>query len=108
MKAPSKAKTKPLSRLKNTSKGKIHHVEIHPAKNSDGSLGLITRIHRHPPQQAPGAPYQQPPEPEETIHEDPQDGMDHVGQALGVPQEPDEDDEQQQPAAAAPQRPVKA
>lgn len=98
----TKSKTKPLARLKNTSKGSIHHVEIHPAKNSDGSLGLITRIHRNrPPAQeaamAQGGPYQPQPDPEETIHEDPQDGMQHVGQALGVPQqqapEPDGDED---------------
>ena len=43
------------------------------------------------------------PEPEQTIHEDPQDAMDHAARQFGIPQEPDEDDEQGQPPAAAPQ-----
>lgn len=85
----SKSKTKPISHLKDKSRGAIHHIEIHPAKNSSGGMGFITHVHRNrpPAQEAAmqaGGPYMSPPEPEQTVHEDGQDMMDHVGGQLGV------------------------
>lgn len=94
--AKASSTKKPLARMRATDKGTIHHVEIHPAKNSDGSLGLITRIHRNRPASHDAAMaqgnYMPPPEPEETIHEDPQDGMQHAANALGVQPEAPEPD----------------
>ena len=83
---------KPLSRLKNTSKGSIHHLEIHPAKNSRGGQAFITSIHRNPPPSQPGqfTPSQPP---EETPHEDGQDMLDHVGSTFGIKPEDDGSDE---------------
>ena len=96
-----KPKLRPLSALKNKLKGPLHHVEIHPAKNSDGSQAFLSQIHRGRTPQAQaamdaGGPYTPAPPPEETQHPDGQDMMQHVGKALGVkmpPPEPDEDDQ---------------
>ncbi len=98
------AKTKPLSHLKDKSKGSIHHMEIHPALNSKGKLAFTTRIHRNRPSAAQakmdaGGNYTPEPPPEETVHEQPEDMMNHVGKTFGVkPQaeEPDEDDQDEE------------
>lgn len=89
-------KTKPLSHLRDSSKGSIHHVEIHPAKNSAGKAAFITRIHRNRPKadedaMAKGGPYIPEPKPEETVHEDGQDMLDHVANTYGIKQDADED-----------------
>ena len=90
-KAPAKAapKMKPLSRLRNGAKGKIRHVEIHPGKNSDGSQAFRTVIHReHPPemqkQMEDAGRYMPDPPPDETLHEDGQDMLDHVARACNI------------------------
>ncbi len=88
-------KMKPLSALRNKSKGAVHHVEIHPATNSRGGQAFLTKTVRHPPKghTNPGMGYAPPPEPEETVHEDGQDMMDHVGRTFGVQNDDgDEDD----------------
>ncbi|MGD0013106.1 MAG: hypothetical protein ABSD56_01585 [Bryobacteraceae bacterium] len=96
-----KKHTAPLSRLKNSAKGKIHHIEIHPAKTSGSQQGFITRIHREASPQAQakmqaGGNYMPPPEPDETIHEDGQDMIDHVKRHLGIPDEqPDQDEDEE-------------
>lgn len=85
-------KTKPLSRLRDKSKGAIHHMEIHPATNSKGGRAFLTKTIRHPPKgkTGPGMGYYGPPaDPEETVHEDGQDMVDHVGRTFGV--QPDDD-----------------
>ncbi len=95
------SKTKPLSHLADKNRGAVHHIEIHPARNSSGGMGFITRIHRNRPPAAEaamqsGGPYTPSPEPQETVHEDGGDMMDHVGKQLGVPAEgpePDADEE---------------
>ena len=95
----TKSKTKPISHLKDKSKGSVNHVEIHPARNSSGGMGFITRIHRNrpPAQEAAmqsGGPYMPPPEPTETVHEDGGDMLEHVGKHLGVqPEAADSGDE---------------
>jgi len=98
MATPTK-KLKPLSHLKKTDKGSIHHVEIHPAKNSKGGQAFRTLIQRNRPaaQQAAmdkGGPYVPSPEPEETLHEDGQDMLDHVGRTYGVKAEDDGDEDE--------------
>ena len=40
-----KTGTKSLSRLRNSAKGPIDHLEIRPTKNSRGGQGFITRVH---------------------------------------------------------------
>jgi hypothetical protein len=103
-----KTQTRPLSSMRDPSKGSVSHVVITPAKNSRGGLGLITHVHRNRPAaqeaaMAAGGPYQPHPEPEQQIHEDPQDAMDHAANVLGVPQEPDNDVDDM-PAPIAPRK----
>ena len=88
----TRPKTKPLSLLRNSAKGTIHHLEITPAKNSRGGQGFITRIHRHPPVgQKPGPlGYVPPPPPEDVPHEDGKDMLAHAGRAFGI--KPDDGD----------------
>lgn len=93
-----KSKTKPLSALRDKSKGTVSHVTIHPATNSKGGMGFITHTHRFRPeaQQAAmdaGGPYTPAPEPLETPHEDGQDMLDHVGKQLGVQPDADMDED---------------
>ena len=97
--APKKpaAKLKPLGKLKNSAKGPIHHIEIYPAKNSDGSPGVTTKVHRsHPPEvekeMAESGRFMPDPKPDETIHEDGQDMLGHVARSYGIKQEPDGDE----------------
>ncbi len=87
------AKKKPLSRLKNTSKGPIHHVEIHPAKNSRGGRAFITRIYRKPTPAAQAAadklgrylPDQTlDPSQDEHVHDDGQEMLGHVAKLHGI------------------------
>lgn len=81
-------KTRSLSRLRDKSKGALHTMQIHPAVNSKGGLGFVTRKLRHPPK-GPGMGYMLPPAPEETVHEDSGNMVDHVGRSFGV--RPDDD-----------------
>jgi hypothetical protein len=111
MTAPSKKKMKPMAKIPMakmaaTDKGSIHHIEIHPAKNSTGGMGFRTMVHRNRPAAAQkmtdAGHYVSPPEPEETVHEDPQDMLDHLAKSYGVPNDPDsgdEGDENEQEAA---------
>ena len=92
------AKKVKLSRLKNTAKGPIHHIEIRPAKNAAGKRAFVTMIHReHPPAVQAAADkngkFLPPPTPEETLHDDGNDMLDHVANSYGIQREPDEDDE---------------
>ena len=96
-----KKHTAPLSRLKNSAKGNIHRLVILPAKTSGRGQGFITQIHREASPQALAQAqakgnYAPPPEPEETIHQDGQDMIDHVKRHLGIAdEEPDEDEEEE-------------
>jgi len=96
---------KSLASLKNSAKGSIDHVSIHPAKNSQGGQGFITHIHRNRPAAAQasmekGGPYVQPPEPEETVHEDGNDMLSHVANTYGIKPENDGDADDEAPTAA--------
>lgn len=89
----TKAKAKPLSRLRDKAKGKIHHIEIHPAKNSRGGQAYITKTYRHPAGEDKPGQYRPMPEPEETPHEDGEDMIDHVRRSYGVKPEMDDEEE---------------
>lgn len=94
-----KAKTKPLSHLRDKTKGPVHHITIHPARNSSGGQGFITRVHRDHPTAMKGmqggGPFLPLPEPQETVHEDGQDMLQHVGGQLGVQPEAPETNEEE-------------
>ncbi len=103
MAKPSKSKLKPLSSMRDKKRGTLDHISIHPARNADGSQGYITRVHRNRSEEdekamrKPGAGYIPSPEPEETIHEDGVDMVDHVKRHLGIKdEEPEEGDEDQE------------
>jgi hypothetical protein len=93
-------KTKPLAGLRNTAKGEIHHMEIHPAKNSAGGQAFITRTFRKPApaeQAAADKAGRYLPDFREdgngTPHEDGQDMLDHVAKSYGIkPGAGDDDD----------------
>ena len=98
-----KMKMKSLGAMKNRMKGEVHHAEIHPAKNSNGSRAYLSTLHRDrsPAAQAAmdaGGNYTAAPPPEETQHPNYADAMNHVGKAFGEPPmpaagEPDGDEE---------------
>jgi len=108
--ATSKSRLKPLARMKDASKGSLHHIEIHPARNSKGGPAFITSVHRNRPaaQQAAmdaGGPYQEAPKPEQFAHEDQPGMVDHVDRLTGgspAADEPDGDEAQAPAAAPAP------
>jgi hypothetical protein len=91
-------KPKPLSRLKNSAKGEIHHVEIHPAKNSRGGRAFLTKTFRKPTAsaqaQADKAGKYMPESSldNETVHEDGADMLAHVGNTYGVKPPADDGD----------------
>lgn len=92
------SKTKPLAGMKNTGKGKIDHVRIYPAKNADGEQAFITHIHRHHPAAVEGTDrdakgnYLPSPEPEQTVHDDGNDMLDHVANTYGIKPDNDADE----------------
>src|ERR1051326_9190278 len=94
------ARPKPLSRLKHSGKGEIHHIEIHPAINSRGKRAFITRTFRKPSPAAQAAadkagrylPDQMMDA--ETPHEDGADMLQHVANSYGIPHPADEDEEE--------------
>jgi hypothetical protein len=91
-------KMKPLARMANSSKGPLHHIEIHPAQNSAGKQAFLTRMFRKPTPEAQAAadkmgkylPESTQDGPD-TAHEDGQDMVDHVGRMAGVQPQSDED-----------------
>lgn len=90
------AKPKSGKSMKNTAKGTIHHMEIHPAKNSSGGQAFMTTVHRNRPaavqaKMDAGGSYMPSPEPEQTLHEDGQDMIDHVHNTFGIKPEDDGD-----------------
>jgi hypothetical protein len=101
MAAKKKPAVKSAKSLKNTAKGTIHHMEITPAKNSHGGQAFISRIHRNRPADVQakmdaGGPYTPSPEPEETLHDDGQDMVDHVHNTFGIKPEDDGDGDDDQ------------
>lgn len=81
--------TKSLASLKNTAKGEVSHMTIHPATNSKGGRAFTTRVHRTRPADAEaamakGGRYIPPPEPEETVHHNTKDMLAHVGKTFGA------------------------
>lgn len=99
----AKSKMKPLSAMRNKSKGPLHHMEIHPAKTTGGGTAFTTKVFRgRTPQQtadamAPGKPYT----PEvsedkdsEVVHPDGVDMVDHVKGSFGVKDDPDDEEEE--------------
>jgi hypothetical protein len=91
-------KMKPLSHLKNTAKGEIHHMEIHPAQNSAGKLAFLTRTMRKPApamQAANDAQGRYTPEYSQdgadAVHENGNDMLAHVGNTYGIKPEDDGD-----------------
>jgi hypothetical protein len=95
-----KTKTKPLARLRNTAKGEIHHMEIHPAKNSAGGQGFITRTFRKPSASEQAAADQAgrflPDFKEDgngTPHEDGADMLGHLANSYGIKPAPDDADD---------------
>jgi hypothetical protein len=104
MATKTKAKTKGMGSLKHSGKGPVHHVEIHPAKNADGSQGFTTKVFRgRTPEQEKAMhdpkgrgqyfPEQSEDKDAETIHPDGVDMIDHVKGMMGV-QDEDPDNEQ--------------
>lgn len=87
---------KKLGGLRDKSKGPVHSMHIHPATNSKGGLGFVTTKLRHPPkgQAGPGMGFVGPPPPEEAVHEDNKDMVNHVGRTFGVPDDGDQDDDE--------------
>jgi hypothetical protein len=102
----AKNKMKSLARMKDASKGTIHHIEIHPALNAKGGPAFVTRVHRNRPaaQQAAmdkGGPYMAEPQPEEYAHEDQPGMVDHVDALTGGNPAADEPDGDEAPPQAA-------
>ena len=98
----------PLSRLKDSSRGPIHHIEIHTAKNAKGKRGFITRTFRKPTRaalaegQKTGRYVPEATPDQDTVHPDAASMMAHVGKSYGMAQaddgdgpdaEPDDDEE---------------
>jgi hypothetical protein len=103
MATKSKGKMKSLGSMRDKTKGKIHHLEIHPATTGDGGQGFTTKVFRSrtPAQEkaystgkGPYTPEVSEDEGAQRIHEDGVDMIDHVKQHLGVQdEEPDEDED---------------
>ncbi len=92
-------KTKPLASLRSKSKGEVDHVRIYPAKNSAGKLAFRTEVHRKHPAAAEEemrktGRYMPDPKPDETVHEDGEDMLDHVGRTYGIQHSPDGDEDE--------------
>jgi hypothetical protein len=99
-----KPAAKTLAVLKNSAKGPIHHIEIHPAKNGHGQQAFITKVYRNHPKPVEDAAMKQgkylpEPQPEQAVHEDGNDMLDHVAGAYGIPQDQGEPDGDEQEAA---------
>ncbi len=90
-------KLKSLSRLKDLSRGPIHRLEIHPAQRTGrGKRAFVTRTLRDrspAAQQAidQGGAYTPEPAAEESVHDDQQGMLAHVGKAFGIAPEDDGD-----------------
>lgn len=82
-------KTRSLSHLRNTAKGSIHHMEIHPVA---GGKGFRLRTIRNPATQTPGAPLQPPVQDGETYRPTQPAMVAQLGKSLGIPQ-PDADND---------------
>lgn len=100
MATKTKAKMKGLGSMRHSGKGPLHHIEIHPAKNSSGGTAFTTKVFRgrtpeQEKQNATGRGYV----PEvsedrdaETVHDDGVDMVDHVKGLTGVKDEDPEED----------------
>ena len=87
-----------LSAVGNTKRGKIRHMTIEPMKTGSGGQGFVSRTHfnRHPTQEAKmqaGGPYTPEPDPEEVMHPDGQDMVDHVKSKFGIKDDDGDQDE---------------
>ena len=92
-----KAAALPLSALQDRTKGPVHHIEIHPAKNGKGGRAFLTKVFRKPSKTAQanaaqtGAYLPDAALDGEYQHQDGNDMLDHMGRQLGIQPEDDGD-----------------